>query len=187
MGIDGLASNCATHASGAVVAHGGWQHAYDSLLRELARNLRRRGRGVEFLLCGDLPIGSAEAADRILLVDEAARMDRALLARLADRPPCPLVLAGLPELDSAVEAQPARIQLQTLSQDEARQFVIEWLMQADKSPRLTIPAIERLLLHAAGVPRVLVQLLKAALFMATDDASLITPRDIDEVAAFRGA
>ena len=196
---------------GSVVPHGGWRAGFDAslaalmqgpacvillgapgtgktlLLRELADSLRRRGRIVRFLMCGDLPVGTVGENGEVLLIDEAARMAPAVLAGLAAQPPCPLVLAGLPDFADTLKAdRPIRVELLPLAHAEARRFVIDWLIEAGAGSRLTIPAIERVLAHAAGVPRVLVQVLKAALSMAADQANPITARDVDQVAALRG-
>ena len=80
-----------------------------------------------------------------------------------------------------------RVDIPPLQHAQARQFAIDWLSRSGRMPRLTMPAIERLLAYASGRPRLLVQLLQAALFLAETEPERITPQHIDEVASFRAA
>ncbi len=159
------------------------------LLRELARELRERGQLVMLLDQGDLPFEADPLA--VLLVDEAARMDQAVLERLAGTQ-AGLVLADLPgfagRLDLLAHAV-ARVPIEALEAEEANTFVAAWLAQAGQDPgQVTDAALARLAGHSAGVPRLLVHLLRSACFMAGQSAQVrIDDADIDEVAMFREA
>ena len=165
------------------------------VLQALARDLRAADRPVHLVARGDLVADAPPAAPSgVMLVDEATLAGPAALTWLAGAPPCAVVLAGLPELAARCLARaetgvaaPTRVEIPPLPHSQARQFAIDWLSRSGRTPRLTMPAVERLLAYASGRPRLLVQLLQAALFLADSEPERITPRHIDEVASFRGA
>ena len=192
----------------ATVVHQDWQSAHDRLMRALgegsgcvallgppgtgktlllrrvARTLAEQGRAVTLVERGDCPFGLEQGG--VVLVDEAARMDPARMDQVAAAA-CSVVLAALPGFASRLAPDARRVDLAPLSAAASRRFVAEWLRQTGQDPQLlTEPAVLQLSVHAAGIPRLLVQLLKAALFLAgLDGTRRITAADMDEVAAFR--
>lgn len=202
--------------SDAPVQHPGWCEAYDGLMVELvagltvgpaflallgpagtgktwllqaaAAGLRRRGQPAILVRRGELPIevfpGSA------VLVDEAARMDDQQLARLAAVRDASIVLADLPAFAARFEQlarPPAIVPLAPITPGDLPEFVAAWLGARGLSAgMLTHPAIVRLFDHSGGVPRLVVQLLRAALAMHGElGAAGIGPDAVDEMAALR--
>lgn len=209
-------ASAATGGSDAPVQHPGWCEAYDSLMIELvagltagpaflallgpagtgktwllhaaAAGLRRRGQPAILVRRGELPIevfpGTA------VLVDEAARMDDRQLARLAAVRDASIVLADLPafavRLDQLARP-PAIVPLAPLAPGDMPEFVAAWLgARGLPVGMLTHSAVARLFDHSGGVPRLVVQLLRAALAMHGGmGAASIGPDAVDEMAALR--
>jgi len=209
-------ASAATGGSDAPVPHPGWCEAYDSLMIELvagltagpaflallgpagtgktwllhaaAACLRRRGQPAILVRRGELPIevfpGTA------VIVDEAARMDDRQLARLAAVRDASIVLADLPafavRLDQLARP-PAIVPLAPLAPEDMPEFVAAWLgARGLPAGMLTHPAVARLFDHSGGVPRLVVQLLRAALAMHGGMAAAsIGPDAVDEMAALR--
>ncbi len=200
----------------APVQHPGWCEAYDGLMIELvtgltagpaflallgpagtgktwmlqaaAADLRRRGQPVILVRRGELPIevfpGTA------VLVDEAARMDDGQLARLAAVRDASVVLADLPAFAARLEQlarPPTIVPLAPLSPGDMPEFVAAWLAARGLPAGVVAhPAISRLFDHSGGIPRLVVQLLRAALAVHGEmGAAGIGADAVDEMAALR--
>lgn len=209
-------ASAATGGPDAPVQHPGWCEAYDGLMIELvagltagpaflallgpagtgktwllhaaAADLRRRGQPVVLVRRGELPIevfpGTA------VLVDEAARMDDQQLARLAAVRDASIVLADLPAFAARLDQlarPPAIVPLAPIAPGDMPEFVAAWLgARGLPAGMLTHPAVARLFDHSGGVPRLVVQLLRAALAMRGEmGAASIGPDEMDEMAALR--
>ncbi|HEY0202910.1 MAG TPA: hypothetical protein VGC15_02000 [Acetobacteraceae bacterium] len=158
------------------------------MLQAAAAALRRRGQPVILVRRGELPIevfpGTA------VLVDEAARMDDGQLARLAAVRDASVVLADLPAFAARLEQlprPPTIVPLAPLVREDMPEFVAAWLAARGlPAGVLTHPAISRLFDNSGGVPRLVVQLLRAALAVHGDvGAAGIGADAVDEMAALR--
>jgi len=209
-------ASVAAGGSDAPIQHPGWCEAYDGLMIELvagltagpaflallgsagtgktwmlqtaAAALRRRGQPAILVRRGELPIevfpGTA------VLVDEAARMDDQQLARLAAVRDASIVLADLPAFAARLDQlarPPAIVPLAPLAPEHMPEFAAAWLgARGLPAGMLTHPAVARLFDHSAGVPRLVVQLLRAALAMQGElGAAGIGPDAVNEMAALR--
>lgn len=163
------------------------------LLRHLAWRLAATGAEILLQSRGDLPaepIGVADPkARRIVLIDEADRMDAAALRRLAQLGDCAVVLAGLAGPGGAVAAARATAvaTLAPLPADEVQAFVAEWLAQSGLPKHLfDAAALDRVAAQSGGVPRVLASLMNAAARIArSEDALQVKRRHVDAAASFR--
>ncbi len=209
-------ASAAKSGSDAPVQHPGWCEAYDGLMIELvagltdgpaflallgpagtgktwmlqaaAADLRRRGQPVIIVRRGELPIevfpGTA------VLVDEAARMDDRQLERLAAVRDASVVLADLPAFAARLKQlarQPTIVPLAPLARQDMPGFVAAWLATHGlPAGVLTHPAVSRLFDHSGGVPRLAVQLLRAALAVHGNmGAAGIGADAVDEMATLR--
>ena len=206
----------AAGAVDAAVQHPGWCEAYDRLMVELlarlgagpaffallgpagtgktwllqavAAALRQQGQAVILVRRGELPIEAAPGA--VILVDEAARMDDGPLARLEGMRDASIVLADLPVFAARLQRlarPPAIIPLAPLRSGDMPGFATAWLASRGVPADILTPAAAaRLSEHSDGVPRLAVQLLRAALAMAGPSAGAWIGADlVDEVAALR--
>ncbi len=136
------------------------------LLDHAAHVLRAAGWQVQVWQADGRPPPAAAAAPSALFVDEADRLSRRELETLLRTTPGPLLLAGLEPLASRAPAG-SRVCLAPLTPDESRDFIAQWLALAGRSPAHVTPsAVERLLVLAGGVPRLLSTLLAAACWLA---------------------
>ena len=147
------------------------------LLAELSRTLREAGFDALLQPRGDAPInpgqvrprGVGEAASRVVLIDEAHRMNAAALGQLGRLGARSFVLAvpagpGIWPRDAAV------VHLAPLQSGEVGGFVAVRLAQAGQpADRVSHGAVARLAERSDGVPGVLVRLIGAALFLAGAD------------------
>ena len=158
------------------------------LLQAVAAALRQRGQPVILVRRGELPIEVAPGT--VILVDEAARMEDGPLARLAGVCDASIVLADLPVFAARLERlarPPAIILLAPLRSEDMPGFAAAWLASRGvPADTLTPAAAARLSEHSEGVPRLAVQLLRAALAMTGPSAGVWIGADlVDEVAALR--
>jgi hypothetical protein len=158
------------------------------MLQAAAAAMRRRGQPAVLVRRGELPIevfpGTA------ILVDEAARMNDAQLARLAAVRDASVVLADLPAFAARLkrlDRPPAIVPLLPLARQDVPAFATAWLgARGLPAGVLTPPAVTRLFDHSGGVPRLVVQLLRAALAMHGElRAAGIGADAVDEMAALR--
>jgi type II secretory pathway predicted ATPase ExeA len=158
------------------------------LLRDLATTFGERGRGVCLLDFGDSPhdVGTAE----VVLVDEADRMSATRLDELQRGVDRAIVLAALPASRKCFERHPdiTIVQLAPLSSEEARAFLTEQLAQLGlQNGCLTEAAWARIITHGHGVPRLLVGLLRLALFVAAEEhADHVTGAHVEQAVEARG-
>lgn len=158
------------------------------MLQAAAAALRQRGQPVILVRRGELPIevfpGTA------VLVDEAARMDDGQLARLAAVRDASVVLADLPAFATRLKQltrQPTVVPLAPIAREDMPEFVMAWLAARGlPAAVLTHPAVSRLSDHSGGVPRLVVQLLRAALAVNGEmGVAGIGADAVDEMAALR--
>ncbi len=171
------------------------------LLQELARTLRAAGTDVVLQSRGDLPIDAAEigmaansgvARRRVVLIDEADRMNEAALERLGRLGECAFVLAGMPDPgddqpDGPSAAATTVVRLAALPRDEVGAFVAARLAESGLgADLLSSEAVARLAEHSGGMPRVLNMLAGAALFLArAERAPRVEAAHVDQAAALR--
>ena len=171
------------------------------LLQELARMLRAAGTDVLLQARGDLPIdaaktGTADAGAgrrRVVLIDEADRMNDVALARLGQLGKCAFVLAGTPDPEDDQPGGPSTaaavvVRLAALQPDEVGAFVAERLAQSGLSANaLSAAAVARLAEHSGGMPHMLNMLADAALLLVrTGRSSRIEAAHVDQAAAHQG-
>lgn len=157
------------------------------LLAEIARRLGQEGWAARLYPRGDVPLDPA--AGGILLVDEAARMGDETLEDVARSPGIRIVLAGLPGFADRLEkrATVRVVPLEPMTVPEMHAFVAAQLDQAaHRRDSFEPEAIERLASRSGGIPRVLNQLARAALFLAASAGRPeVTVADIEEAVALR--
>jgi hypothetical protein len=199
-------------AGESAIQHLGWCKAYDDLMAQLAAGpvflallgpagtgktwllqavlaaLREQGQPAVLVQRGELSLEAA--AGTVVLVDEAARMDDARLAQLAGAREASIVLAGLPAFASRLGQlahPPAIVPLASLPFRDLPGFVASWLVaRGVPTEVLDERAARRLFDHSGGVPRLVVQFLRAALAMNGQvGAAAIGADQLDEVAALR--
>ena len=172
-------------ASGLVVEHQAWREARDQvfaairagqglvllsgppgtgktlLLQELTRMLRAAGFDALLQPRGDIPVEPGHSGEgerirpRVVLVDEADRMDEAVLERLGRLRARSLVLAGLTKA-RRWPAGPSvtTVSLTPLEASEAGRFLAARLSQAGQpADRFAPDVVARLAEQAGGVPR----------------------------------
>lgn len=166
------------------------------LLQELARTLRVAGFDALLQLRGDIPIDPEQAEAgcaggaglRVILVDEAHRLDEAALRQLGRLGAGSLVLAGLAGpagWGGALPPGAVPVGLVPLGRDEVGAFVAARLAQAGQhADRISGQAVARLAERSGGVPRVLDMLVSAALFLS--EGGRIEAAHVDEAYALRG-
>lgn len=158
------------------------------LLQAVLAALRGQGRAAIFVPRGELPIEAA--AGTVVLVDEAARMDDEGLAQLAGARDASIVLVGLPAFASRLGQlahPPAVVPLARLPSRDVPGFAASWLAtRGVPAESLDEHAARRLFDHSGGVPRLMVQFLRAALALNGQvGAAAIGADQLDEVAALR--
>lgn len=178
------------------------------LLRELARALGRDGHDVLLRPRGDVPVetdsraagdaagdapGEAAGAlgPRVVLIDEAHRLDGAALDRLGRLGARHVVLAGVPGSGDGFDRLPARatvVRLAPLPPGEVGAFTAALLARPGRgAPPPSERAVRRLAECSSGVPRALDVLVGAsALLAASEGAARIEASHVDRVAATRG-
>ncbi len=164
------------------------------LLQHLSQSLRAAGRDVLLQPRGDKPIDvtgfGKSGGPRVVLIDEAERMTKAVLAQLARLGECAVVLAGLPDPgESRAGAFPAAavVRLAPLPASEIEAFVSTRLRQAGLPvDRVTGPAVAALGRRSGGVPRLINMLLGSSLFLSRlDKAKHVEAAHVDKAAALR--
>ncbi|MBV9750388.1 MAG: AAA family ATPase [Acetobacteraceae bacterium] len=167
------------------------------LLQEIARTLRADGTDVLLLPRGDLVTNGAEAptADlgvgrrRVVLIDEADRMNAAALDHLGRLGTCAFVLAGTrdPGDEQPGGWSPPVVRLAALPANEVGAFIAARLAQSQlRTDLLTEEAVAQLAEHSGGMPRMLNTLAGAALFLArTQRARRVEAVHVDQAAALR--
>lgn len=154
------------------------------LLHELGRALRAEDQDVLLLPRGDQPATAPDGT--ILLIDEADRMEAEALAALMARPDLRLVLAALPAFSARLPGVPT-VTLAPLPPDEAASFLRARVAQSGHAPDLlTNGAVDAIVHHAAGAPRVLNALLGMAVFSASlDGEERVTAAHVAQAMQFR--
>jgi len=168
-----------------------------ALLNELTGFLRADGWAVSTALYGGVltrPAAftasdlAAPAVSRpaVLLVDEADRLTESELQALQGQPGTCLVLAGLDSLRDRCAGR-MHVALEPLAPNEAKTFVALWLTLAGHPPtRLQPDAVARAAELSGGTPRLLAQLLGAAVWLADEDgAEQVGEAHVRSVAEFR--
>ena len=158
------------------------------LLQAVLTALREQGRPVVFVPRGELLI--AAAAGTVVLVDEAARMDDGMLAQLAGARDACVVLADLPAFASRLGQlahPPAIVPLAPFPSRDMPGFARSWLAARGLPAEvLDERAVRRLFDHSGGVPRLVVQFLRAALALNRQvGATVIGADQVDEVMSLR--
>jgi len=166
------------------------------LLQDAARALRAEGIDVLLNLRGDVPADAPteKAAGgtrrRVVLIDEADRLNEAMLDRLAHLGECTIVLAGTADPGENCRDSSAAmtvVRLSALAPDEVGPFLAARLARAGLDPELLSgAAVARLAERSGGIPRVLNILAGAALFFArAEGAPRVEAGHVDEAAALR--
>lgn len=141
-----------------------------TLLRDLTDTLQRSQPVTYASEFSDMSAGLPR--DGIVLVDEAERLSSEALAMLAGQRDLTVILTALPSFYGRfIEFRTgAVVSLPLLTQREARAFLASWMDEFGLSADALTPAAwERLIAYCRGVPRLLVSLLKLALFVAADE------------------
>ena len=162
------------------------------LLQELACELSASGADVFLQSRGDAPLAEAAAGTgrrRIVLIDEAKRIDRAALDRLRQFGECAVVLAATSAPGATFGTAGAVVHLAALAADEVGAFVAARLREAGLDADLmTGAAIARLAELSEGIPRALNRLAGAALFLVQVEAApRVEVGHVDEAAALTDA
>lgn len=158
------------------------------MLRELAGCLGDHGFSTTMLLQGDLPASLGDGA--ALLVDETLRMPEPLLDDLLMQSRGVVVLADVERFGDRVAQHPAKpvsLTLRLLTDAEVVAFAGEWLQQSGHPADILDPAaMARVVAHAGGVVRLVVQLLAAATALGRmSGQEVVSASGIDEAAAMR--
>ncbi len=171
------------------------------LLQDLARVLGAGGANVLLQGRGDLPLESSiewidgkltdgEASRRrVVLIDEAERLNEAMLDRLGRLGACTIVLARTTSPGDVDEqtAAATSVRLAALERDEVGPFLAARLAAAGlDAGSLSDGAVTRLAERSGGVPRMLNMLAAAALFLARSaGAARAEAEHVDQAAALR--
>lgn len=203
----------------AAVAHRGWTAARQAVLEALRTTqcvvvlMGARGGGKTLLLAelaraltmaetpviqrrwGDPDVeqaleNGAIPPDRLVLIDEADRLDEEALGLLIARNRGGLLLArcrdlpaGVRELARTLEQRVTIVPLAPLAPGETAGFLTARLVRAGRPPDLIGPeAVARIEAWSAGVPRLVNMLATAALFLATQERAVVTAVHVDEAA-----
>lgn len=145
-----------------------------TLLGALAAQFRAQGQAPQLVACGDL---LTTPLPPILLVDEADRIEEAMLAALA-REDGVAVLAALPGFATRLAGLPHRlVHLGGLLEEEVPAYVAARLATLRlPSDRIAATALAELAEASAGVPRRLNVMIGSSLFMAEmDGATQVSP------------
>ncbi|MGH7097937.1 MAG: hypothetical protein ACREE4_09810 [Stellaceae bacterium] len=158
------------------------------LLQAILTALRQRGQRAMLVPRGELPFKIA--AGTVVLIDEAARMGAERLAHLSGVRDASLVLADLPGFADrlkSVARPPTVVRLAPLMPEEIPDFVAAWMALRDvPADIVNKDAMARLVAHSGGVPRLVAQLLWAALAIsARHGIARVGNEEVDEAAAFR--
>lgn len=158
------------------------------LLAETARRLKQDGWPARLHARGDEPLDPS--GGDILLVDEAARMSDAALGDIVRSPGVRIVLAELPGFADRLEALSAPVRivpLEPMTEGEVHAFVAAQLDRAGCPRDAFEPdAVGSLARQSGGIPRVLNQLGRAAMHLAsTAGRAKVAAADIEEAVALR--
>ncbi len=181
---------------GPIIAHPAWREARDKILglvhgeAPLVALLGPAGTGKTALLrdvadtigpsrsvtfASEFSDMSSELpADGVVLVDEAERLSSASLAMLLGRPGITIIMTALPSFyGRLIEFRTGVVvSLPPLTDQEASSFLSAWMDEFGLPVDcLTPDAWERLIAQCCGVPRLLVSLLKLALFVGADESA----------------
>lgn len=152
-----------------------------TMLGALEAELRAQGHAPQRVECGDL---LAAPFPPLLLVDEADRIEDAVLATLA-RENCVAVLAALPGFAARLAELPHRlVRLHGLQEEEVPGYVAARLATLGlPADRIASAALSALGEASAGVPRRLNVLIGSSLFMAEmDGVPQATPSHVQAAA-----
>ena len=163
------------------------------LLAELARALTAAGKPPAQHRWGDPDSEQALEdgpipPDRLVLIDEADRIDEEALGRLIAQKRYGLVLArcrdlpaGVLELAGTLERRVTVVPLAPLAPGETAVFLTARLVRAGRPADLIGPeAVARIEAWSGGVPRLVNMLATAALFLATQERATVTTAHVDE-------
>ena len=159
-----------------------------TLLRVLAETLPRVKPVTWFSEFSD--VGCEFPPDSIVLVDEAERLNDQTFDTLARTESVTIVMTALPPFYGRLQDFPKSevVSLPRLTDDEAMAFLAEWVAQFGLPvSSLTPEAWERLVAHCRGVARLLVSLLKLALFVAAEEsAPRVVLAHVEQAIAIQG-
>jgi len=163
------------------------------LLRAITGELRAAGENAVLLTRGDADAGPTSrdvpGSPRIVLVDEADRIDLAAVRALLNAGARGIVLAALPAMSDRLTALPGAtvVTLRALRQHEATAFIRARMLAVGTPDRLTGDALAELVANGAGIPRLLCGLLTAAEFVASlQGAPTVTTEHVREAVLLRG-
>ena len=175
--------------SGAVVAILGPAGTGKTLmLRALRREAQAEGRDVVLLERGDAEVHPAVRPD-IVMVDEADRIDSAMLQVLAESGARGIVLAALPGFAERLASVPGAVvvPLRRLEPAEAAAFLRARAEVTSALGWLGHDAAAEIVASCRGIPRLLGAVLTAAEFVAKlDDAPCVTVEHVREAVSLRG-
>ena len=157
------------------------------LVEHVARVLRAAGRTVIIQLADADP--APPEAGVTLFVDEADRLSATKLRQLLDEAAGAVVLTGLASLVHRVAGGTVKLRLDALDQEEAQDYIAQWLALNGRTPaELDGRAVRALVQLSGGVPRLLSTLLAAGSWLAkTSDSRIIEAVHIQEAAELRSA
>jgi type II secretory pathway predicted ATPase ExeA len=153
------------------------------MLDTMERRLHADGIALQRLDFGELASGAETAP--VLLVDEAGRIEDAVLLALAEARDRVAVLAALPGFAARLEAVPHRVvRLPGLRAEDVQRYVAARLAALEvPASRMGPDAVAALGLESAGVPRLLNVLIGSSLFTAgLEKAEVVTGEHVRSAA-----